>query len=209
MKKLSYIGLSRLLLLLTALLAHSSFASAEKTIMVFGDSLSAAYHLELEAGWPYLLQQKLKRQKRPWQVINFSISGETTQGGLLRFKQDLAKAAPDIVILELGANDGLRGQSLKQMRANLAQMIVQAQNAKAKVILAGMHIPPNYGKRYTSAFHKSYIDLSQQYNTVLIPFLLADIATKPELLLNDGLHPNTEGQQQMLINLWPYLAPLL
>jgi acyl-CoA thioesterase-1 len=197
------------LLLLALLLTPGLSAAGNKTILVFGDSLSAAYGLQVELGWPHLLQQKLITKNLPWQITNVSISGETTDGGMLRIDDALQRYQPDIVILELGANDGLRGQSIKKMTSNLQQMIVKSQAIDATVVLAGMHIPSNYGKRYTQAFHQSYINLSDDFNTVLIPFILDEIATNSDLLLPDGLHPNADGQQQMLVNVWQYLQPLV
>jgi acyl-CoA thioesterase-1 len=197
------------LLLLALLLTPGLSAAGNKTILVFGDSLSAAYGLQVELGWPHLLQQKIITKNLPWQITNVSISGETTDGGMLRIDDALQRYQPDIVILELGANDGLRGQSIKKMTSNLQQMIVKSQAIDATVVLAGMHIPSNYGKRYTQAFHQSYINLSDDFNTVLIPFILDEIATNSDLLLPDGLHPNADGQQQMLVNVWQYLQPLV
>jgi acyl-CoA thioesterase-1 len=197
------------LLLLALLLTPGLSAAGNKTILVFGDSLSAAYGLQVELGWPHLLQQKIITKNLPWQITNVSISGETTDGGMLRIDDALQRYQPDIVILELGANDGLRGQSIKKMTSNLQQMIVKSQAIDATVVLAGMHIPSNYGKRYTQAFHQSYINLSDDFNTVLIPFILDEIATNSDLLLPDGLHPNADGQKQMLVNVWQYLQPLV
>jgi acyl-CoA thioesterase-1 len=197
------------LLLLALLLTPGLSAAGNKTILVFGDSLSAAYGLQVELGWPHLLQQKIITKNLPWQITNVSISGETTDGGMLRIDDALQRYQPDIVIFELGANDGLRGQSIKKMTSNLQQMIVKSQAIDATVVLAGMHIPSNYGKRYTQAFHQSYINLSDDFNTVLIPFILDEIATNSDLLLPDGLHPNADGQQQMLVNVWQYLQPLV
>jgi acyl-CoA thioesterase-1 len=197
------------LLLLALLLTPGLSAAGNKTILVFGDSLSAAYGLQVELGWPHLLQQKIITKNLPWQITNVSISGETTDGGMLRIDDALQRYQPDIVILELGANDGLRGQSIKKMTSNLQQMIVKSQAIDATVVLAGMHIPSNYGKRYTQAFHQSYINLSDDFNTVLIPFILDEIATNSDLLLPDGLHPNADGQKQMLVNVWQYLKPLV
>ena len=209
MKKLSYslFNISVYFICLIALNAHS--ASTEKTLLVFGDSLSAAYGLPAEQGWPALLTKQLAQQQSPWRVINLSISGETSAGGLLRFGKAIKQYQPDLVILELGANDGLRGQSIKQIRKNLQSMIDQSISNQAQVLLAGMHIPSNYGKRYTSSFHQVFIQLSTENNIAFIPFLLTDIADKPELLLADQLHPNEEGQKQMLKNVWKYLKPLL
>ena len=206
MKTLSYTSLITLLLFIIALPAQ---ATTPKTLMVFGDSLSAAYGLDEQAGWPYLLQQKLIQQQHNWQVVNLSISGETTAGGLLRLEQAVQRHKPDMVILELGANDGLRGQSLKTMHNNLQLMISQSQAIEAQVVLAGMRIPSNYGKRYTVAFYNVYETLNHNNNIVLIPFLLDGVAEDDSLLLPDRLHPNAQGQKKMLAIVWKYLKPLL
>ena len=141
--------------------------------------------------------------------MNASISGETTSGGLTRFASTLAKTKPSIVILELGANDGLRGLPVIDMSNNLSNMIIQSKKAKTKVLLIGMKIPPNYGQKYTEAFSNTYSQLSQQHKIALVPFMLENIAVNPKLIQDDGLHPNTLGQPMILDNIWPKLQLLL
>lgn len=188
--------------------AMPAFAANPK-ILIYGDSLSAAYGLPQESGWPALLQKKLNAEGYAYDIVNASISGETTSGGLSRLKKTLEATQPDVIILELGANDGLRGLPLNAMTNNLTAMIEQMQKTRAKIILAGMKIPPNYGPQYTTGFANSYRQLSKHYQLSLIPFFLDNVAAQRDLLLQDGLHPNAEGQVIMLKNIWPYLQPLL
>ena len=183
--------------LLILLFSSASFAKKNPaTLLVWGDSLSAAYGIPVEKGWVSLLQKKYKNIN----VINGSISGETTQGGLTRLPKALALHQPTIVLIELGANDGLRGLSIKTMRNNLTEMIQAVQKTGAKVILAGMKIPPNYGMKYTEQFTNTYVDLAKTYKTALIPFFLKGIADKFELVQADGLHPTAEAQVIILQN---------
>ena len=179
------------------------------TILVFGDSLSAAYNIPRERGWVALLQQRLQQQGFPQHVVNASVSGETTSGGLSRLAAALKQHKPDIVILELGANDGLRGLPVSDMQRNLRAMIEASRAAKARVLLVGMKIPPNYGPRYTQEFAASYPQLAQQYDLPLVPFLLDDVAGKAELTQDDGLHPNAAAQAKVLDNVWSALQPML
>jgi len=197
-----------LILLIFNVSCHSD-ASAEVKILVFGDSLSAAYNINPETSWVTLLENQLNSQNWKTQWVNASISGETTSGGLARFSSQIAKTKPDIVILELGANDGLRGSSLQTMRDNLKSMIATSQQQGALVLLAGMHIPPNYGRTYTQKFDQIYQDLSLIDQVTLIPFLLEGVATKAELIQNDGLHPNEKGQPVIALTVEKYLLPLL
>ncbi len=178
-------------------------------ILVFGDSLSAGYGIQVDRGWVSLLAQKLAQQGYGFQVVNASVSGETTEGGLARLPRALALHRPAIVILELGANDGLRSLLLERARANLAQMINLARKAGASVLLLGMLMPPNYGERYTEAFRSMYQDLARSYDVPLVPFLLDRVALHPDLMQADGLHPNERGQPLLLDNVWSKLAPLL
>ena len=197
--------------LLTNIAAKPTIASTH-TILVFGDSLSAGYGVPQGQGWVALLEQKLVQNKLSYgsyKVVNASISGETTSGGLAHFSDALATHKPNIVILELGANDGLRGLPITEMQANLNQMITQAKTAKAKVLLIGMKIPPNYGLKYTKNFSTVYTSSAKQYNIALVPFLLEGIAGKPELIQTDGLHPIAAAQPQLLDNVWKVLAKLL
>ena len=183
--------------------------AANPKILVYGDSLSAAYGVAKSQGWVEYLQKKLADQHFRYDVINASISGETTSGGLTRLATTLAKTKPNIIILELGANDGLRGLPVNEMSANLNAMITQSKKANVKVLLVGMRIPPNYGPKYTDSFSNTYPQLSQQHKVTLVPFMLENIAAKPKLIQDDGLHPNVLGQPMMLDNIWPKLQPLL
>lgn len=199
--------------IVTALVALPASAKlikpATQSIIVFGDSLSAGYGIEQNQGWAALLQARLNQQKLPFQVVNASISGETTSGGLARFADALKTLKPNIVILELGANDGLRGLPVKEMQANLSQMITQAKAAKAKVLLIGMKIPPNYGQKYSRDFSASYVLLAKQHKINLVPFLLEGVAGKPSLIQDDGLHPVAAAQPALLENVWLQLRNLL
>ena len=180
-----------------------------RTILVFGDSLSAALGIRPEQGWVALLAQRLQTQGYGYQVVNASVSGETSAGGLERLPRALQLHAPAIVILELGANDGLRGLPLSAMRTNLGRMVQLAQAAHARVLLVEMRIPPNYGPRYTEEFASIYPQLAQQYHLPLVPFLLEKVALDPALMQQDGLHPNAAAEPAVLDTLWPYLKPLL
>ena len=191
--------------------AGSSSASAQRApvILVFGDSLSAGYGIRVDHGWVSLLAQKLASEGYGFQVTNASVSGETSAGGLARFPRALALHRPSIVILELGANDGLRGLPLEQARDNLGRMVRLAQEAGEGVLLLGMLMPPNYGERYTEAFRQMYLDIAHSYHVPLVPFFLDRIALHPQLMQDDNLHPNELGQPLLLENVWPKLAPLL
>jgi acyl-CoA thioesterase I len=179
-------------------------------ILVFGDSISAGYGLaRVEQGWVELLKTRLSTQGYGYQVINASVSGETTAGGLARLPRALALHHPNIVILELGGNDGLRALPTSQMQANLKQMIELATAAGAKVLLLGMRMPPNYGQQYTDQFAMVFSDLARENKLPLVPFLLTDIALSPSLLQGDDIHPNAAGQPVLLENVWPLLKPLL
>ncbi len=175
-------------------------------IMVWGDSLSAAYGMPVEKGWVSLLQERLKETHT---IINGSISGETTSGGLTRFPDALGLHEPDYVLLELGANDGLRGLSLKKMQENLNKMIELALEADAKLIMLGIKIPPNYGMVYTDQFDKVFSDLSEKHKLPLLPFLLEGVALDEDLMQADGLHPTAEAQPKILDNVWTVLEPVL
>lgn len=182
---------------------------APPRILVFGDSLSAAYGIELEAGWVALLQDRLRAQGTPHRVVNASISGETTVGGRARLPALLAHDSYSVVVLELGGNDGLRGLSLAQTEANLRAMIETAQAAGARVLLLGMRLPPNYGATYTEAFSRIYSRLAQELKVSLVPFLLDGVATDPALMQPDRIHPRAEAQSRLLDTVWPALVPLL
>ncbi|WNL43416.1 arylesterase [Halomonas sp. PAMB 3264] len=196
-------GLVALIVLFQPGLAN---AEARPTLLVMGDSLSAAYGIEQDQGWVRLLERRLDDQA---QVVNASISGETTGGGLERFESVLDQHAPDIVLLELGGNDGLRGLPPAQMRENLAGMIEQSQSADAEVLLLGIDIPPNYGQAYRDAFTGVYRTLADEYDVALLPFLLEGIALDRALMQSDGIHPTAEAQPLILENVWPMVEPLL
>lgn len=182
---------------------------ATPTLLVYGDSLSAAYGIPKDQGWVDLLQKKLRAHGYPHQVINASISGETTSGGLTRIAHTLRQHRPELVVLELGANDGLRGLPVADMQRNLAAMIEAAHAQHASVLLVGMRIPPNYGPRYTEAFADSYRQLARRFRLPLVPFLLEGVADRPELMQEDNLHPTAAAQPKILENVWPSLLQLL
>ncbi len=198
--------LNRSLMLALLLLWTSMASAANTTLLVVGDSLSAAYGIERQAGWVSLLRQRLGDEVN---VVNASISGETTSGGVSRLHELLRQHDPDIVLIELGGNDGLRGLPPQQMRHNLATMIEAGQKADAKVLLVGIEIPPNYGQAYTQAFKAIYRDLAEQYKVPLVPFLLDGVALEEDLMQDDGIHPTAEAQPRMLENVWPQLEALL
>ena len=195
-------------LALTTLLAGQVRAETP-VVLVLGDSLSAAYGIPVDQGWVSLLQRRLAERGFPHRVVNASISGDTSSGGLNRLPAALTREHPALVILELGANDGLRGLPIPMMTANLARLIDLAQQAGAKVVLAEMRIPPNYGPLYTQRFQAAFGELAQHYHLPLIPFLLDGVAGNPALIQDDGLHPRAEAQPRILDNVWPTLAPLL
>jgi acyl-CoA thioesterase I len=199
------------LFVLFLLIAGSVPAKAgTPVILVFGDSISAGYGLaRVEQGWVALLQTRLRTQEYGYQVVNASVSGETTAGGLARLPRALMLHQPKIVILELGGNDGLRALPIAQMRANLQRMVDLAAAAGAKVLLLGMRMPPNYGPDFTEQFRLSYSDLARDKKLPLVPFLLNDIAQSAALMQADGIHPNEQGQSKLLENVWPSLKPLL
>ncbi|MGH8299997.1 MAG: arylesterase [Steroidobacteraceae bacterium] len=190
-------------------IALPNAVASDHTILVFGDSLSAAHGLRPEQGWVALLIARLRRQGYEYQVINASVSGETTTGGLARLPRELRLTQPGILVLELGANDGLQGLPVGLARQQLAGMIRLAQAAGARVLLVGILIPPNYGPRYTKEFAAMYPALARQFHTALVPFLLKGVALHPDLMQRDGLHPNARGEPLVLNTLWPYLKPIL
>ena len=190
-------------------IALQNAVASDRTILVFGDSLSAAYGIRPEQGWVALLTQRLQAQGYGYQIVNASVSGETTSGGLQRLPRALQLHQPGIVVLELGANDALRGLPLSGTRANLAQMVRLSQEAGARVLLVGIRIPPNYGPRYTEEFASVFPELAKQYHLPLVPFLLQDVALNPARMQEDGMHPNAAGEAPILDTVWPYLKPLL
>jgi acyl-CoA thioesterase-1 len=188
---------------------HGAFAAQDRTILVFGDSLSAAYGLRSAEGWAALLQRRLREQGYGYRIVNASISGETTSGGLQRLPRALQIERPAIVLLELGANDGLRGLPLNLVRGNLERMIRLAEQAGARVLLLGIRLPPNYGARYADEFAALYPELAKQFQLPLVPFLLDHVALKPGLMQADGLHPDAAGEPLVLENVWSKLKPIL
>ncbi|HYG54529.1 MAG TPA: arylesterase [Burkholderiales bacterium] len=201
-------AISTLLLVLLLSLARAA-PGADKSIVVFGDSLSAAYGIAQARGWVALLAERVKREQPDYSVVNASISGETTSGGAARIARSLQQHRPAVVVLELGANDGLRGLPVEQMKKNLGTMIEQSQKAGARVVLVGMKLPPNYGPQYTQAFEAAYPELAKRYKTALVPFLLEDFAEKPDLFQSDRIHPTEAAQPLMLERVWRALRPLL
>lgn len=196
---------------LTIFLTTFNFSHAkDNTILVLGDSLSAAYGIKIEHGWVNLLRNRIRNysEDKQWNVVNASVSGETTSGGLARLPNLIEKYQPVLCIIELGANNGLRGQSTSLMQDDLEQMIKQCKTTGTSVLL-GIRLPPNYGERYTHAFHQVYLDLASQCDIPLVPFLLEGIALKDEYLQADRLHPTAEAQPIILENVWPTLEKLL
>lgn len=200
-------GIHCLIFSMICLLPVSSFA---KTIMILGDSLSAGYGLNPQQSWVVLLQQRLDQQQpKQHKVINASVSGETTSGALARLPKLLQTHKPDVVVIELGGNDGLRGQPPQMIQKNLAQLIQQSQKSKATVILLGMKIPPNYGAAYSQVFEKNYQILSQQYKIKLHPFFMNGIAGNKNLMQKDLIHPNASAQKTLLDNAYPLIKAAL
>ncbi|MES9877137.1 MAG: arylesterase [Candidatus Sedimenticola sp. PURPLELP] len=196
--------------ILLALLIFTSVGQANSpVILVIGDSLSAAYGIEQDAGWISLLQKRLLEQGYPHQVVNASISGDTTYGGLNRLPAAIERSTPSLVLIELGGNDGLRGFNFNQTRDNLSKMIGLSRASGSRVLLLGMMMPPNFGKAFTERFLGLYKDLAETEAVPLVPFFLDGVADRPELMQQDGLHPTAEGQPTMLDNVWPHLVPLL
>jgi acyl-CoA thioesterase I len=202
--------LSTLLFLLTAALSNASFAAATTpTILVFGDSLAAGFGIAVKQSWPSLLAERLQAEKLPYTVVNASISGETTAGGRSRLPATLKQHRPTIVILALGANDGLRGLPLAEVRANLTQMVQAAKATGARVLLAGMRLPPNYGADYTRDFNALFATVAKQEKTTLLPFLLEPVAADDAAFQPDRLHPTAAAQPKILDHVWQSLKPLL
>ena len=184
-------------------------AAEQKVLLVMGDSLSAAYNLPTQQGWVALTAAKMKTSHPQWRVVNASISGETSSGGLSRLPAALKIHKPNLVIIELGANDGLQGLPLAQTRNNLSKMIQLAKSSQSKVLLIGIQIPPNYGKAYTQGFAANYSELARQEKITLLPFLLAPIATDRKYFQRDQVHPTAAGQIKLRDHVWPVLMPLL
>jgi len=184
-------------------------AAPARTVLVLGDSLSAAHNIATEQGWVHLLEVRLGKMVPPWAVVNASISGETSLSGRNRLPALLATYRPGVVVIELGANDGLRGLPLNQLRDNLMAMISAAQATHAKVLLLGIELPVNYGPQYRDGLRAVYADLAKQKHVALLPFLLDGVALDPALMQADGLHPTAAGEPKVLENVWRALQPLL
>jgi len=184
-------------------------AAEPPVLLVLGDSLSAAYGIDRDAGWVHLLELRLQENNLAYRILNSSISGDTTAGGLARLQRLLARYHPAIVIIELGGNDGLRGINPDIIRHNLTRLVQQSKVAGAQVILAGIRLPPNYGPAYISEFESMYADIAREHDTLLVPFFMQGVVFKPGLLQADRLHPNQAGQPILLENVWKVLAPTL
>lgn len=180
-----------------------------RSVLVMGDSLSAAYGMAASKGWVSLLDARLRREKPGWSMVNASVSGETTAGGVSRLQRQLDRVKPSVVIIELGANDGLRGLPLDRMRANLDRMIRQSKASGAKVLLVGMRMPPNLGRAYTEGFANTYTQLARQHQVALLPFLLEPIMLERAAFQRDNLHPTEAAQPKLANHVWPALQPLL
>ncbi|HSD52706.1 MAG TPA: arylesterase [Burkholderiales bacterium] len=196
-------------ILLFALTTAWSAATAAGTILVYGDSLSAAYGIGQKEGWVTLLEERLKQRKLDYSVANASVSGETTSGGSTRIEDALVRFKPDVVIVALGANDGLRGLPVSEMKANLERIVRAAQAHKAKVLVAGMRMPPNYGQKYNQEFQRAFADVAKALHTGYVPFLLDGMADQRELFLTDQIHPSAQAQPIILDTVWKGLEPLL
>jgi acyl-CoA thioesterase I len=189
--------------------AASATSAAAGTILVYGDSLSAAYGIGQKDGWVNLLGGRLKQSKVDYNVVNASISGETTAGGAARIDAALGRFKPDVVVLALGGNDGLRGLPVSEMKANLGKMARAAQARGARVLVVGMRIPPNYGPKYTQAFYDAFAEVARETKSAYVPFLLERVVEKPELFQPDQIHPTAEAQPLLLETVWKGLEPLL
>ena len=201
-------GLKILALTLFALSSPYSKANTTAVVLIYGDSISAAYGMKTEQGWVNLLSERLKQTASKYTTVNASVSGETSGGGLIRLEKALQIHQPEIIILELGGNDGLRGYPINKIEANLNAMTRMAQAAGAKVLLIGMVLPPNYGPRYTKAFEALYQKVADQQKVPLLPFVLDGVATEEKLMQGDGIHPRAEAQAAILDDIWPYLEKL-
>jgi len=183
-------------------------AAGDRVLVALGDSLTAGFGVAPEAAWPALVQARLAREGYSYRVVNAGVSGDTTAGALRRVDWVL-RARPEIVVVALGANDGLRGQPVEAMRANLAEIVRRLQAAGVRVLLAGMRLPPNYGAEYTRAFTEAFAEVARRARVPLMPFLLDTVAADPRLNQPDGIHPNAEGHRLVAERVWPYLLPLL
>jgi acyl-CoA thioesterase I len=204
-----WIGAGLLALLCGLGAGPSALANAEPTILVLGDSISAGYGIQREESWVDLLADRVTEAVGDWNVVNASLSGETNGGGLGRLPGALEAHGPDVVIIELGGNDGLRGYPIANIRDNLSRMVELAQQTGGRVLLVGMQLPPNYGHRYARAFAEVFLQVAEAHDVPLVPFLLENVALLPELMQDDGIHPKAIAQELLLDTVWPYLAPLL
>ena len=195
--------------LVAGVIALVSVPAMAKSIVVLGDSLSAAYGIEVGQGWVALVQNKLQKEHSDYTINNESISGDTSAGGLARVDDALARHKPSVVIIELGANDGLRGLSPAVLKNNLAEIASRVKKSDAKALLLSMRIPPNYGKRYTEMFYNVYPQLSKELGVPYVPFILEDVALAKQLMQQDGLHPNEKAQAMIVEKIWPHLVKLL
>jgi acyl-CoA thioesterase-1 len=191
------------------ILLWSVAAAHGAALLVFGDSLSSSYRLNQGAGWVDLLRERLEENRYDYKVVNASVTGETTAGGRTRIITALTEHKPDIVVLELGANDGLRGATVESIRSNLTAMIVEARNRGARVLLVGMQLPPNYGTGYTGKFRDMYRAISKSERVALVPFMLEGFADDRSAFLDDGIHPGPAAQRRILDTVWSYLEPML
>ena len=198
-----------LLFVSAALPAATRDTGQARTILVVGDSLSAEYGLQRGSGWVELLARRLQATGQDYQIRNSSISGDTTSGGIARLPAALERYKPEIVILELGSNDALRGLSLDMTKNNLSRMVDMSQQAGARTLLVGMQIPPNYGRKYAERFQALFAEIAEQHHSGLVPFLLQGMATDKSLFQSDGIHPNEQAQAHIEANVWQYLAPML
>lgn len=196
-------------LLFAIIISLMSMTATAKSIVVLGDSISAGYGIEVSQGWVALVRQKLNETGGAYSIHNESISGDTTAGGLARIDRALSLHKPDIVIIELGANDGLRGLAPALIKSNLAEIAGRAQQAGAKVLLLGMKIPPSYGKRYTDLFYNIYPQLAAELGVPYVPFIMEDVALSQDMMQADRVHPNAKGQPFIADRVWPQLLPLL
>jgi acyl-CoA thioesterase-1 len=196
-------------LVFVVLLWFASTAGHAATLLVLGDSLSAAYGIGSKEGWVTLLEERLKQKRFDYSVVNASISGETTSGGATRIGEALERARPAIVIVALGGNDGLRGLPVSQMKANLSRIVAAAKSRGARVLLVGIRVPPNYGARYAREFEAAFVDVARRHRVPLVPYILEGIGDRRELMQADNIHPTTAAQARILENVWPKLEPLL
>lgn len=201
--------LLRLAVAALLLLVLAPAAAADRTIVVLGDSLSAAYGMDRDQGWVALLNERLRANDLPWEAVNASTSGDTTRTALSRLDSALEQHAPGIVIVALGGNDGLRGISPGEIERNLGRIVTTVREHGARVLLAGVRIPPNYGRAYTERFTEAFTNVATEYDVPLVPRILADVAGRSELMQDDGIHPRAEAQPRILDNIWSKLRPML